>query len=117
MKPTISIIEDDLIQQILTEAKQILAEIGVEVMGHTLRERLLTHGLKQEPVSGRVLFPPDEVDRAIANIGISTILACNNPFGYAFANKEGELDVRSLTITIPTNQLIEYAWTIRIKCR
>jgi trimethylamine--corrinoid protein Co-methyltransferase len=78
MKPTISIIEDDLIQQILAEAKQILAEIGVEVMGHALRERLLAHGLKQDPASGRVLFPPDEVDRAIASTPRSFILYNRN---------------------------------------
>lgn len=67
MRPAISIIEDDLIKQVLLEAKQILAEVGVEVMGQTLWERLLDHGLKQDPASGRVLFPADEIERAIAS--------------------------------------------------
>ena len=53
MKPTIEIIEDNLIKQVLDEAKQILAEVGVEVMGQALRERLLDYGLKQDPASQR----------------------------------------------------------------
>ncbi len=66
MRPNLKIIQDDLIAQILTEAKRILSEIGVEVRGPALRQRLLDHGLKQDPQSRRVLFPPDVVDKAIA---------------------------------------------------
>jgi trimethylamine--corrinoid protein Co-methyltransferase len=67
MRPTIKLLEDDLITRILDEAKQILAEIGVEVRGPALRERLLDHGLKQDPESGRVRFPPAVVEQAIAD--------------------------------------------------
>ncbi len=74
MRPTIEIIEEDLIQQILVEAKQILAEVGIEVMGATLRERLLDYGLKRDPASQRILFPPDEIDKAIATVPRSFIL-------------------------------------------
>ena len=66
MRPTVSIIDDQLIDRILTEAKQILAKVGIEVMGAALRERLLDHGFKQDSRSGRVLFPPERVDQAIA---------------------------------------------------
>lgn len=66
MRPTLNVLDDNLISQILTEAKRILAEIGVEVRGQALRERLLDHGLQQSAESGRVLFPPDVVDKAIA---------------------------------------------------
>lgn len=66
MRPTLSIIQGDLIGQILAEAKQILAEIGVEVRGANLRQRLLDHGLKQDPGSGRILFPGRVVEEAIA---------------------------------------------------
>ena len=67
MKPTVSVIDDKQIADILAEAQQILAEIGVEVMGEALRERLLAYGLKQDTTTGRVLFSPDEVERAIAS--------------------------------------------------
>ena len=66
MKPTISIIDAELIDRILAEAKDILAKIGIEVMGAALRERLLDHGFKQDPDSGRILFPPERVEQAIA---------------------------------------------------
>jgi trimethylamine--corrinoid protein Co-methyltransferase len=67
MKPSLNIIQDELIAEILVEAKRILSEIGVEVRGVELRQRLLDHGLKQDPDSGRVLFPSDVVDTAIAS--------------------------------------------------
>ena len=67
MKPTLKILEDDLIQQIMDEAKRILSEIGIEVRGAALRERLLDHGLKGDGANGRFLFPPDVVDAAIAS--------------------------------------------------
>ena len=54
-----------MIARLIAEAKRILAEIGVEVMGPALRQRLLDYGLRQSPDSGRLLFPPAEVERAI----------------------------------------------------
>ena len=69
MRPSIQVISDELIVRVLDEAKQILSEIGVEVRGPRLRERLLELGLRTRDTVGdgeRVLFPPDVVDRAIA---------------------------------------------------
>ena len=66
MRSTLNLIQEELIAQILAEAKQILNEIGVEVRGTQLRQRLLDHGLRQNPTSGRLSFPPDVVDNAIA---------------------------------------------------
>ncbi|HEX7473153.1 MAG TPA: trimethylamine methyltransferase family protein [Candidatus Limnocylindrales bacterium] len=64
MRPTLSILDPDLIARILDEAKRILAEVGMEVRGPALRQRLLDHGLPQD-ANGRVLFPRDVVERAI----------------------------------------------------
>ncbi len=66
MRPTLNILSDDLIAEILTEAKRIMAETGIEVRGETMRQRLLDHGLKTDD-NGRVLFTPDDVDAAIAS--------------------------------------------------
>lgn len=74
MRPTLQVIADDLIVQIIDEAKRILAEIGLEVRGSGLRTRLLDAGLKQDSQSGRVLFPPEVVDRAIADAPASFTL-------------------------------------------
>lgn len=67
MRPSLKIIEDDLIAGIIDEAKRILAEIGVEVMGPDMRQRLLDYGLRPGQDSDRLLFPPAEVERAIAS--------------------------------------------------
>ena len=67
MKPSLNILTDSLIAQILDEAKRILSEIGIEVRGPALRQRLLEAGLKPDEANGRLLFPPDIVNQAIAH--------------------------------------------------
>ncbi len=67
MRPTLHTLGEDLVHRVLDEAKQIMGEIGMEIRGPRLRQRLLDHGLKADPSSGRILFPPDEVDKAIAS--------------------------------------------------
>ena len=74
MRPTLKILSDEWIDQILAEAKRILSDVGVEVRGIPLRQRLLDHGLAQNPTSGRVLFPSEVVDQAIATTPRSFIL-------------------------------------------
>ena len=41
MRPSLNIVSDQLIGQILDEARRILSEIGIEVRGAALRQRLL----------------------------------------------------------------------------
>ncbi|MEZ4539920.1 MAG: trimethylamine methyltransferase family protein [Chloroflexota bacterium] len=65
MRPRIQVLDDDLLQRIITEAKRILAEVGMEVRGPELRRRLLDAGLPAD-AQGRILFPPHVVDAAIA---------------------------------------------------
>ncbi len=66
MRPTLSVLSDDLIKKILDEAKRIMAETGMEIRGENLRRRLLDHGLKTD-ANGRILFSEDVVDAAIAS--------------------------------------------------
>ena len=65
MRPSLRVLDEDLTQRILDEAKRVLGEVGVEVRGAALRERLLDHGLRLDPAGERLLFPPDVVDEAI----------------------------------------------------
>ncbi len=67
MRPTLSTLDDQLISRILTEAKRLMAEVGMEIRGETLRHRLLDHGLKPDASGKRILFPQDLVDKAIAD--------------------------------------------------
>jgi len=68
MRPALRVVPAELIAPILTEAKRILAEIGIEVRGARLRQRLLDHGLRLARTADdaeRVLFPAAVVERAI----------------------------------------------------
>jgi trimethylamine--corrinoid protein Co-methyltransferase len=65
MRPHLHVLDDALIERILTEAQRILAEVGMEVRGPELRRRLLEAGLPAD-ANGRILFPPDVVAQALA---------------------------------------------------
>src|SRR6516164_5937811 len=68
MRPRLRVVPDELVTPILDEAKRILAEIGIEVRGAPLRQRLLEQGLKLARTADdaeRVLFPAEYVERAI----------------------------------------------------
>jgi trimethylamine--corrinoid protein Co-methyltransferase len=65
MRPTIQILEPAQIAAVLAEAKRIMAETGMEIRGAKMRQRLVDAGLPTDP-AGRVLFPAEVVDRAIA---------------------------------------------------
>ena len=80
MRPTLNILSDELIGRILAEAKRILAEVGMEICGPKLRQRLLDHGLKTGEDGSRVLFPADVVDRAIASA----------PKSFTLYNRDGQ---------------------------
>ena len=80
MRPTLNVISDELIERILADAKRILAEVGIEVRGPQLRERLLDHGLKSDDKGERLLFPPDVVDKALAT----------TPRSFTLYNRQGE---------------------------
>jgi trimethylamine---corrinoid protein Co-methyltransferase len=67
MRPTLNTLSPDMIRRILDETKRIMGEIGMEIRGPALRKRLLDHGLKTDASGTRILFPPDEVDKAIAS--------------------------------------------------
>jgi trimethylamine--corrinoid protein Co-methyltransferase len=66
MRPTLNVISPELCAKVVTEAKRILAETGIDIRGPGMRQRLLDHGLKTTADGTRVLFPPEIVDRAIA---------------------------------------------------
>ena len=67
MRPRIQMMDDALIGRMIAEARRILAEVGMEVRGAALRQRLLDAGLPTGQ-DGRVLFPPNVVDRALATV-------------------------------------------------
>jgi len=67
MRPSLNILGDDQIRNILNEAKRIMAETGMEIRGANLKKRLLDHGLKTDASGKRIMFPADVVEQALAN--------------------------------------------------
>ncbi len=74
MRPTIRVLDADLIERILDEAKRVLATTGIEVRGAEMRRRLLEHGLPMDVKGERVLFTRDVVEAALASAPSSFIL-------------------------------------------
>jgi trimethylamine--corrinoid protein Co-methyltransferase len=66
MRPRLEILAPELIDRIIDEAFRVLATVGMEIRGHEMRRRLIEAGLPTTD-SGRVLFPRDVVERAIAS--------------------------------------------------
>lgn len=64
MRPTIQILEPGQIAAVLDEAKRIMAEVGMDIRGPKMRQRLIDAGLPTD-AGGRVLFPREVVERAI----------------------------------------------------
>jgi trimethylamine--corrinoid protein Co-methyltransferase len=73
MRPSLNILEPELIGRIVDEAKRVLAELGMEVRGPVLRQRLIDAGLPQRE-DGRILFPRDVVEEAIRTAPESFVL-------------------------------------------
>ncbi len=67
MRPSLNILDDELIGRIVDEAMRVLAEVGMEIRGTEMRRRLLDHGLPSDATGERVLFPRDVVEAAIAS--------------------------------------------------
>jgi trimethylamine--corrinoid protein Co-methyltransferase len=66
VRPTLRVLDDDLIAAIIDEAKRILAETGMEIRGKGLRARMLEAGLVPDHSGERLLFPREIVERALA---------------------------------------------------
>jgi trimethylamine--corrinoid protein Co-methyltransferase len=73
MRPSLNILDDELVGRIVDEAKRVLAEVGFEIRGPEMRRRLIEAGLPQTD-AGRILFPRDIVERAISDAPSSFVL-------------------------------------------
>jgi trimethylamine---corrinoid protein Co-methyltransferase len=65
MRPSLNVLAPELIDQIVDEAKRVLATVGMEIRGPEMKRRLLEAGLPLNATGDRVLFPRDVVERAI----------------------------------------------------
>ena len=98
MRPTINVFQEPLIEEILAEAKKILYEIGFDIRGKNLRQLLLERGLKKDPKNGRIIFPPEAVDQAIADAPSSFTLFDRN--GQEHARDRGGTTYTSFPVPV-----------------
>ena len=65
MRPTLTVLDDALIDRIVDEALRLLSEEGMEIRGKEMRRRLLDAGMTLDAAGERVLFPRAMVEKAI----------------------------------------------------
>jgi trimethylamine---corrinoid protein Co-methyltransferase len=74
VRPRVQVLEPELITSIVEEAKRLLADVGMEIRGPKLRQRLLDYGLPADAAGTRILFPREVVEAAIATAPSSFVL-------------------------------------------
>lgn len=65
MRPTLRFLSTDLIERIVTEARELLCELGVEMHGERAAALLADHGARFE--DGRVYYTQELIDGALAS--------------------------------------------------
>ncbi len=65
MRPTVHFLDEDLKTKIVTEAREILGEFGVEVQNERALALLADHGARVDRNDRRVRFPAALIDRAL----------------------------------------------------
>ncbi|MFH1278637.1 MAG: trimethylamine methyltransferase family protein [Candidatus Eisenbacteria bacterium] len=66
MRPTLRFLSDDLIERIVSEARTLLRELGVEIQNDGVLGLLGDHGADIDPRTRRARIPGDLIDRALA---------------------------------------------------
>jgi len=66
MRPTLRFLSNDLIQQIISEGRKIICNLGVEIHNAEALTMLGDHGARVEEKTGRVYFTNDLIDKALA---------------------------------------------------
>jgi trimethylamine--corrinoid protein Co-methyltransferase len=65
MRPTVKFLNQQLIQQIISEARDILCKIGVEIHNLEVMDLLSDHGAQVDQSKAHVKFVPDIIDKAL----------------------------------------------------
>jgi trimethylamine--corrinoid protein Co-methyltransferase len=65
MRPTVRFLSDELIEQIIAEARGILGTLGVEIHNPGILSMLSDHGARVDDASRRAIFTDEIIDRAL----------------------------------------------------
>lgn len=74
MRPTLSVVEPELVQRVIDEALTVLERVGVHIDDERAIARLEAIGLSVDRASGRMLLPRTAVERALATAPTSVTL-------------------------------------------
>ncbi len=66
MKPSVSFLSKELLERIVSEARDVLADVGVEVHNNDVIALLSDHGARVDTAKNRVFLPGDLIDRALS---------------------------------------------------
>ena len=68
MRPTVKFLSDELVRQIVAEARTVLSEIGIEIHNPGVVSLLSDHGATVGADSNRVFLRDDVIDRALSTV-------------------------------------------------
>jgi trimethylamine--corrinoid protein Co-methyltransferase len=68
MRPTIRLLNDELIERIIAEARELLSKLGVEIHNQSVLRLLADHGAEVDGDKWNVRLTGDIIDRALATV-------------------------------------------------
>ncbi len=71
MRPNVRFLENSLIERIVSEARDILARLGVEINNEVILSMLSDHGVEVDKAERRAYLNEDIIDRALATVSHS----------------------------------------------
>ena len=67
MRPTMKFLSDDLLERIVSEGRDVICKLGVEIHNEGVLSLLADHGARVEKDSSRAFFTPDIIDRSLSS--------------------------------------------------
>lgn len=68
MRPQVRFLTDELIRQIILEARQVLSTVGIEIHNDKVVSMLMEHGASKDPTGLRVLLNDSLVDKGLKTV-------------------------------------------------
>jgi len=66
VRPTVRFLSDELIEKIVSEGREIMSSVGVEIHNDSIISMLSDHGARVEKSTQRVFFTPALIDKALS---------------------------------------------------
>ena len=68
MRPSVRFLDQNLIEQIVTEARELLCTLGVQISNPGVLSLLGDHGARVDQVQQRVFFTPEIIDKSLTTV-------------------------------------------------